>query len=61
MEEESGTKRSFANMLNENIKAYAPTRYKKHPKKTSSAWSKMDGKKKKKDGGGSGGYNVGTY
>lgn len=56
--EESGTKRTFANMLNENIKAYAPTRYKKHPKKATSAWNKMDKKKPKK---GSGGYDIGTY
>ena len=39
--QESGTKRSFGNMLNEYIKPYAPKKYKKHPKQVQSPWMHM--------------------
>jgi hypothetical protein len=44
---ESGTKRSFGNMLNQDIKPFAPRKYMKHAKATKSPWLGMKGKKAK--------------
>jgi hypothetical protein len=40
----SGTKRTFGDMLNQDIKPYAPRKYMKHAKKTKSPWNAMSEK-----------------